>query len=258
MKKLFALLLVLCLALPAFAEDTPIYFRKPAQTTPVMQAEVAALQTAHATLMDTYGLTLAALGLFDTWVDVCGDTAIVTYRGGAVPESLTGAYFVIVTPDGTQAMWTHDGTDVPWQSGELTSPVWGMPQLQQYLDATPGERYDVILPYFPAELNSLYEFEAAGGSYQDVNSENHADADTARGLAAAAVLTVFPLTEAQSAQLASYGGDTRLVCYPDGHGEWEVMLHLEDGSTAEVSFYVTVHAESWEILDIEVISGGIG
>ena len=258
MKKLFILILALMLALPALAEGTPEYFRKPDQTSPAMAPEVEALQTAHAALMEKYGFTLAALGLFDTWVDVCGDTAIVTYRGGAVPESLTGAYYVIITPDSVQALWSHDGTDEPWQSGELSCPVWGMPQLQKYLDATPGERYDNIIPYFPVLLDSLSEFETAGGSFHDVSSENHAEADTAKAMAADAVLAIFPLTDTQASQLATYGGDTRQVCYPDGHSEWEVMLHLEDGSTAEVSFYVTIHGESWTILEMEVISGGIG
>ncbi len=68
---------------------------------------------------------------------------------------------------------------------------------------------------------------------------------------------MYDLSEQEAAALTSYGGDTRLVRYPDHHGEWEVMVHLEDGPE-EIGFYVTIHAETGLILHITIISGGVG
>lgn len=248
MKKLLTLLLCAALLCPvlALADDAPR-----------MAPEMDALKAAHEALMARYGLTLPALGLFDTHVDLCGETAIVTYRGNAVSEALTGTYYVIIAPHGVQPMWTHDGSLVPWQSGELESPVWGMPQLAKYLAASPDERHREFTPYFPDDLSSLADFLAAGGSYHDVTSANHGAADSAKALAQRAILTMYGLTEAEATELVSYGGDTRLVRYPDNHGEWEVTLHLYEGAE-ELTFYVTIHAETGLILNVVVSSGGVG
>lgn len=247
MKKLITLILMLMLPVLALAE-----------TAPAMAPELNALKTANEALMSRYGLSLPALGLFDAHVDLCGETAIVTYRGNAVPESLTGAYIVIIAPHGVQPMWTHDATLVPWQSGDLDSPVWGMPQLQKYLNARATERYDLFAPYFPAELDSLAAFEAAGGRYYDVTSANHGAADSACVLARRAVIAMYDLPETVAEKLVTYSGDSRLVRYPDNHGEWEVTVHLEDGNTAETMFWVVIHAETGLILNIVVSAGGVG
>ena len=260
MKKLLSLLFALIFLLPCFsqAESAPAYFRKRPDDTPILSYELCALQTANAALMERYGLTIEALGLFDTRVDVCGETSVVTYRGSAVPEALTGTYIVIIAPDGVQPMWTHDGSLVPWQSGDLNSPVWGMPQLEKYLRTHSYERYDAFTPYFPDDLDSLDAFLAAGGSYHEVSSANSGAANSARLLAKEAVRAMFSLTEGELAQLVSYGDDARLVRYPDNHGEWEVMLHWENGSTAEVNFWVVIHAETGQVLNVVVSSGGVG
>ena len=147
---------------------------------------------------------------------------------------------------------------IPWQDGDLASPVWGMPQLQKYLSAAASERYDLFTPYFPVELDTLDEFEAAGGSYHDVTSANRGAADSARALARRAVIAMYGLTEAQAEQLVSYADSARMVQYPDGHREWEVTVHLEDGSAAETLFWVVIHAETGLVTKIVVSSGGVG
>lgn len=247
MKKLIVTLCaLLLLALPALAADAP-----------VMSRELTMIRTANEALADRYSLTLPALGLFDVGIDLCGETAIVTYVSNQLPESLVGTYYVIIAPHGVQPMWTHDGSLVPWQSGELGSPVWGMPQLGKYLDASPAERHSDFPAYFPADLSSLTDFEAAGGSIHEVTSANSGAADSAKALAREAVTAMYSLTQAESDELVTYGGDTRLVRYPDNHGEWEVMLHLHEGAE-ELGFYVIIHAETGLILNITVISGGVG
>lgn len=248
MKRMLTLLLaaLLLCPLPVLCEEAPR-----------MVPEMTALRTANQALMDRYGLTLPALGLFDSHVDLCGETAIVTYTGNAIPSALTGTYYVIIAPHGVQVLWTCDGSLVPWQDGELDSPVWGMPQLQKYLATSSMERHEIFSPYFPEELDTLAAFEEAGGSYHDVTSANAGAADSAKVLARRAVISMYDLTQEQANALATYGGDTRLVRYPDRHGEWEVMLHLEDG-TEEVSFWVVIHAETGLILNVVVSSGGVG
>lgn len=228
-----------------------------AEDGPAMTQELNMIQIANAALMERYGLTLPALGLFATHADICGETAIVTYTGSAIPEALTGTYYVIIAPHGVQPLWTFDGSLVPWQSGELESPVWGMPQLQKYLDTSAYERYDIFVPHFPDDLSTLAAFEAAGGSYHEVTSSNRGAANSARLLAIRAVTAMYDLSEEEAAKLVSWNGDTRLVRYPDRHGEWEVTVYME-GGTEELIFYVTIHAETGMILNIVVSSGGIG
>lgn len=245
MKKLLALILALLL-LPTLAAAEP-----------VMSPEMNALKTANEVLMTRYGLTLPALGLFEISVDLCGETAIVTYRGHVVPEALAGTYYVIIAPHGVQPLWTHDGSLLPWQDGDLNSPVWGMPQLQQYLNVSAGKRKAVFDPYYPEDLSTLEAFEAAGGSYHDVTSANRGAADSARALAIRAITAMYGLTEAEAAALYAPAGDVRLARHPDGHGEWEVLVLME-GGTEEVCFYVTIHAETGLIQNIEIRSGGVG
>ncbi len=245
-KTLATLCALLLLALPALAENVP-----------VMSAEVQYIATANHALYERYGLTTAALGLFDVSVDVCGETAIIAYAGSVIPESLTGTYYVIIAPHGVQPMWTHDGSLEPWQAGELTSPVWGMPQLQQYLNTSSMEREKVLHPYFPDTPDDMDAFLAAGGSYHEVTHANRGAADSARALAIRAVKAVFRLTEAEAESLVADADGARLIRFPDNHGEWQVFVRLE-GGPEEVSFCVTIHAETGVILDIEITSGGIG
>ena len=248
MKKLILILCtLLMLALPALAEDAP-----------AMSGELTLLKTANEALIERYHMTLAALGLFEASVDVCGETAIVTYESSSgIPASLTGTYYVIIAPHGVQPLWTHDGSLVPWQTGELDSPVWGMPQLLIYLNTSSSERHAAFTPYFPAELDTLAAFEAAGGSYHEVTSANSGAAHSAKALALRAVTALYGLSEEESAALVSYGGDTRLVRYPDHHGEWAVLVHLP-GGPEEICFYITIHAETGLILDAVIASGGVG
>lgn len=193
MRKLILTLLVLLLAaLPALAEDTPVF-----------SEDVLLLQDAHAALTQRYGLSLGSIGLFAPSVTRYGDTAIVRYTPDcALAESLLGEYAVIITPEGATAHWTHDGVDPAlWQSGDLNSPAWGEPQLLPYVQQTVS-RYCYSLPYatetIPARTRK--EFKAQGGTITLYGYSDWPDRDLYQrpvSLAREAVQTLYSLTEAQ-------------------------------------------------------------
>lgn len=261
-RKIMLTLVALMMAItPVLADDPPGYFRhRDSSAAAILNEELLLLKEANDTLMSHYSLTLAALGLFTAEVGDCGDTAIVTYRStGAVPEALTGTYYVLLTDDGAKAMWTHDKADPAlWQSGDLTSPAWGMPQLEAYLKVSSYERQASFSPYFPAEApDNLYAFLDAGGLYTEVNSSNRDEAYAARDRARQAVQVMYSLTEEEAASLHIYTDGIRHVRYPDGHGEWEVSIATGQ-LPEEVGFFVTLEESSYRILTISISSGGVG
>lgn len=259
----FALILMALLlaALPALAEAAPPYFNKGStEDALVFSEDVLLMQTANSALIDRYGLTRATLGLFQQELSRCGETAIVTYASsGSIPDSLAGQYFVIITGDSVQPLWTHDAVDPAlWQSGELTSPAWGVKQLTAYLDAHPYERADFCTPYV-REFSS-FDWDpllAAGGSFQDVCTENRAEAGAARDLAIAAVKAMYGLSDEETAKLSWLIDMCRLYHYPDGHGEWEIMLQ-DDDVLDPISYYVTLDEDTGLILKVILSSGGVG
>lgn len=249
LRKLMLPLLALLLAIaPACAEEAPI-----------LPEELLHVKTANAVLAGQYGLTLPMLGLFTTTVDSCGDSAVVTLRGAAIPEALTGTYYVIITPESVEALWTHDGADEAVRtSTELSSPVWGAAQLAEYLSVDASQRWARFTPYFPAEVpDDLDDFLAAGGLYTYVNQDNRDAADAARDKARLAVQALYDLSDEEAAALQIWTDSIRHVRYPDGHGEWQVII-ATDVRPEEVSYFVTLAEDSLDVLTISISSGGVG
>ena len=249
---LLALTLTVCSFLPALAEEAAV---------PVFNEEMQLLKQANDALRDTYGLSLAVLGLFDAEVSLCGEAAVVVYTpSGGVPDALAGDYFVIISNDEAQVLWSHGSVDpAVWQSGELTSPVWGEKQLQAYLAAGPEGRFDYILTYTPAVIGPYdrIALEAAGGSMHPVTADNRAEADAASTLALAALQAMYGLTDEEAARLTRVSEMTQLNRYADGSGKWYVMFSGEPGAE-ELSYYVTLDADSGLILQVGLVSGGVG
>ncbi|MBQ8202521.1 MAG: hypothetical protein IJZ74_12225 [Clostridia bacterium] len=231
---------------------------------PAYSPEMQALLQANQALTDRYGLTRGTLGLFNTNVEQYGDTFIVTYTTtDAIHESLTGTYAVIVTDGKSSAYWTHDDLDPAlWQTGSLTSPAWGVKQLQAYLDAGPAGRNGFCLPYLsdeaianddPAELARLWQDEYV---YPLVTADGTEamDSTKARALSKAALINAYSLTEAEMNSAAFLWCD--LYLRPNGSLMWEVGYYLD--ADEEYNFYVTLDAVTGEILSLSHGTGGIG
>ena len=197
-------------------------------------------------------------------VEQYGDTFIVTYTTtDAIHESLTGTYAVIVTDGKSSAYWTHDDLDPAlWQTGSLTSPAWGVKQLQAYLDAGPAGRNGFCLPYLsdeaianddPAELARLWQDEYV---YPLVTADGTEamDSTKARALSKAALINAYSLTEAEMNSAAFLWCD--LYLRPNGSLMWEVGYYLD--ADEEYNFYVTLDAVTGEILSLSHGTGGIG
>lgn len=248
-RKIILSLLALMLAIaPACAEEAS-----------VLPEHLLYVKTANTALAGCYGLTTPMLGLFTTTVDVCGDSAVVTLRGNAIPEALTGTYYVVITPEDVLTMWTHDGADEALRtSTALDNPIWSAAQLAEYLSVDASQRYARFTPYFPVGVpNYLDDFLAAGGLYTDVDQDNRDAADAARDKARQAVQAMYSLTDEEAAALHIWTDSIRHVRYPDGHGEWQVII-ATDVRPEEVSYFVTLAEDSYDVLTVDISAGGVG
>lgn len=248
-KKMLAILLtMLLLTLPAMAE-----------TALTLSDEVLLLQAANDALTARYGLTVPALGLFDKTIARCGDTSFVTYvTNGNIPASLSGEYHVVVTDGKAQAYWTHDDADPAlWQSGELTSPAWGVKQLENYLAESPYTRASFCDPYAAPDPDRIGDFISAGGSYLNPTAEDRPDRDAARARAIEAVKAMYRLSGEEAAKLRRNPDRDKKLVYPDGQIEWRIAL-VNDDVLDPLTYLVTLDMENNTILRIRVESGGIG
>lgn len=246
MKKLIALLLALMLAIPAaLAEEI------------AFSLEAEALRKSYNALMDKYGHTHETLGLFMPHIARYGTTRLIRYTvgDGNVPDSLAGEYFVLVTGETAQAFWSHDGADAAlWQSGDLNSPAWGVKQLTAYLDESPMTRANFCAPYTAAADSQ----QIPAGAMEGVTLENRASAEAAAAQARVALQDMYGLSDEVVERLDWYKDMSNVCHYSDGHSNWFLMLQDNGDVLDPISYYVTLDAESGEILRITHSSGGIG
>lgn len=247
MKKMLILLLALMLAVPAaLAEE--IAFSPAAE----------ALRKGYNALMDKYGHTHETLGLFQPHISFHGEAALIRYTvgDGNVAESLAGVYVVLVAGDSVQAFWSHDGANTEmWQSGDLNSPAWGVKQLTAYLDESPMTRVDFCEPYAQtAVLNQEY----TDDSMEAVTRDNRASAEAAVTQARIALQQMYGLSDEVIQRLSWYKDMSNLFHYRDGHSTWFLMLQDNADVLDPISYYVTLDADTHEIIRITHSSGGIG
>lgn len=252
MRKLLPLLLALLLGiLPAMAESKPDFHE-----------DVLLLRSANRALEAQYGLTPHHLGLFDTEISRYGDAAVVRYIPRSRPHpSLTGEYLVLVTSSGTQALWTHDDIDpAVWQSGELTSPAWGAPQLTAYLTAGSFDREYFDDPYIREAvptLTDMQRFTLSGGEILEsrLGELTEAEIATPAALGRAAVQQMYALSDEAAAELHVVG--VTLYRLGDVFAQWQVVLY-SSGEPDEANYIVRIDGQTLQILSVRIQTGGIG
>lgn len=242
MKKMLILLLAIMLAIPTVLAEQPAF-----------SPESEALRKGYAALMDKYGHTHETLGLFEPHTTLYGPTALITYTigDGNVSEDLAGTYFVLVTSDGVQAFWSHDGADADlWQSGDLNSPAWGVKQLTAYLDESPMTRSDFCASYAEAHHT--------GVQIEPVNDSNRASAEAAVARARIALQHMYGLSDEVVERLDWYKDMSIVSHYPESRSEWFLMLQDNADVLDPISYYVTLDADTYQIIRITHRSGGVG
>lgn len=251
MKRIIPLILALLLifSCTALAEE------------PAFSPEVEALYKANTALMDKYGHTHATLGLFAPKVHLYGNTALITYaiNDGNVSDRLAGEYFVLITEDTAHAFWSHDDADASlWQSGDLTSPAWGVKQLTAYLDESPMTRFDFCDSYasahYPTALNSEY----AATPIEPVSKDNRASAEQAVAQAHLALQRMYGLSDEITARLDWYADMSYAIHYRDGRSEWFLMLQDNADVLDPISYTITLDTKTHQVMRIRHASGGVG
>ena len=239
--------------------------------------QAKALTMARNAVIETYGLTHTTLGLFTYDMSMTKGQTIIVFHSDVVDEQgehLAGEYTVTI-PDGGApvAAWSHDNVDPAiWQSGDMNAPVWGQPQLETFLqDKTNGGtvEYNVILddgavtysmntpepPAMEAEAGPTMVFETI--EIVEVTPRPNELTETAViELAREALMESFGLSEGEAAQIDFF----RCVLQQFGDYKprtWQINAYLnQDGY--DWNMYVHLDAETGEILDIGMSTGGNG
>lgn len=232
---------------------------------------VNAENLARQTLIEQYGLTRETLGLFRTTVEEKDGVSIVSFydipSGRADINPLTGVYTVTVRRGKATAVWSHDDADPAiWQSGDLSAPVWGQPQLEVYLLRTyeawpyimeamePDEEVheDRSIQYYIHEE----AFQSDSGWLEPIEpGEGDMPLERAQALAREAVMDSFALTEEDFA-LSSIS-DTYLWRTEDDRHVWTVRVWIQPGGV-DMTFWVRLDSDSGEVLDLALETGGNG
>lgn len=246
MKRPLILLLVLLLILP-------LLFSAAQTDAPAYSAELTAEKKAIAAMYDQYGFTPETLGLFTMSTHTAGDTACVHFYTELLPFSRVGQYTALINGQHVTLSWTHDNKDAAlYQSGAADAPYWGVKQLEAYLASedrsvwsnaylAPGEQF----VYLPASL------------WLDWNLERLPEEQTIRpskviyAAAEAAVMDVYALSPEEFAALNHPDYGTALT--PDGH-----RYHSITYPGYDMYFHVLIDAETEQIIDISLETGGIG
>lgn len=257
---LIALLAALLAVFPALAEDAPADVSRD-DGSPVFSADVQLIYRANAALCSQYGLTAHCLGLFETDVIHCGDTALVHYASRGLPHpALTGEYMALVTPEDTQVFWTHDGVDpAVWQSGELNSTAWGAPQLTIFLQTDSFEREFLDDPYEPDEFAQWLDAEERfhGSRVTSLRAGTLAADDVWQpdAVAREALHLMYGLSDQAAAEMHLI--DATRITYADGSCEWLLDFYHRT-EPDEINYAVTIGTDGHTILEISCSTGGLG
>lgn len=238
-----ALIVLLCMGTVAVAAVLLNY-------SPELRAQKIAMEA----LYEKYGLTRTSLGLFTVEYTEDEQGTHVWYKVNAyLPTERIGDYHVLIVEDKAEAAWTHDDKDrAMWESGNLESPYWGEKQLQAYLHAE--NSYEWLQPYLAAgeenvELSNFYDTLDFVVVEQETGDMPFRDA---QDLADAALMDFYGMTEEEVASYDHFLEPRMLLC-ADGRRLWEVTI-----AGAESCYQILVDAQTGEIVNIMITTGGVG
>ncbi len=214
---------------------------------------VSAKKLAVQAMCDTYGFDRDTLGLFKVDVkenDQC--THVYFLPNEFLPVERIGEYDVHIVDGKAEVRWTHGGKDAAiWQSGEPDASVWGAKQLAAYLAAGPNERGDWLEPYLTTATALPMATPAAEVVSDSQPMTGELPLAQAQAYADAALADVFGMTEAEVAGL-DHDVYARVIV-ESGRRIWDITYGDSEGM-----YYIHLDAETGEILDIGMSTGGNG
>lgn len=171
-----------------------------------------------------------------------------------LPPSRVGQYEAVVTGEDVQLTWTHDGTDADYTTGDPTCAVWGPGQIAAYLAVHYSERYIWVAPYFaegeecPESATSVWL--QLGLEYVP-EDEIPRLPDALRAVADVAVQDFYGMTDEQFALFERAARDMAIA--RDGAKYFVLTYPSQD-----MCIHLLMNAETAEIVDITLMSGGNG
>ena len=231
---------------------------------------VNALKQAREAVMKKYDLTHTTLGLFAYDLSQTDEGTVVEFRCDMCREDgreLAGRYTVTIPKKGNVAVaWTYDDVDpAVWQSGDMNAPVWGQPQLENFLrDRTNGGTvtYCVVMDEGVSSVATPTPVPVSDTGLEEIVMQTvtpvagELDEAAARKLAGAALADSFDLTENDLEQMDIFRCELQQTS--EGTARlWHVNAYLyHDGY--DWNMYVVIDAATGEIVDIGMQTGGNG
>ena len=253
-----ALIVVMCMSTVAVAAMMLNY-----------SPEASALKLAMEAVMDKYGLSQTALGLFTHDVRAPDEGMVFEFRCDVVAvdgHEVAGRYIVTVPEKGEPAAaWSYDAADPAiWQSGDMDAPIWGPVQLETFLrerthagtvDYRVNIRDDAVSAATPTPA-PVFDTAPVWTVEPDVVLDaNDLSEEQARELAVAALTDTYRLTDDDALQMDVFRCDMRASS--EGDHQWHVNAYLyHDGY--DWNMYVIIDAVTGEIIDIGMQTGGNG
>jgi|GEM_PF-2545841 len=166
--------------------------------------QYTAVSAARDALMSRYGLTQEMIPFFDTQSEEADGVTTVTFTASGSsfsnPDAI-GQYTAVIDAQGnTTVSWSHDDADpASWEHADLTSPVWGAPQLEQAL-----ARY---------ALYTQWRAEHDGDKVYDLPKEERERLfDELRAAMAPLELSIIPREESEEPEQTPAPAATPVVC----------------------------------------------
>ena len=237
--------------------------------------QVDAINQAREALIEKYGMTPAALGVFFPKASQEGKEWKVQFIGGGLPEGLVGEYTVLLSEgQAPKASWSHDDADKALlDSGKLESPAWGVKQIQKALTDTDAKEAAIkkhlqanpelikyaegLGPTPPVEKPQDGDRYYGGAHMREAQPEaKHLSREKALEIAKAAIVEDLKVSQA-TLDKAEMTHAVFLKAVEGDKTTWTFAFYVVEGGV-EMGLGVSLDGESGEIINIGISTGGNG